>query len=78
MSVVPVSTTAWVLDMSCVDPYSTDLMSMPQYLLNGSDVIQILKTTGEEKYIPAEGRDSGQREVVERASVFSRVNPTKR
>ena len=53
-------------------------MSMPQYLLNGSDVIHILKTTGEEKYIPAEGRDSGQREVVERASVFSRVNPTKR
>jgi len=46
MRVVPVSTIAWVLDMSCFDPYSTDLMSMPQYLLKGSDVIRALKTTG--------------------------------
>jgi hypothetical protein len=41
-------------------------------------VIHILKTRGEQKYIPAEGSDSGQREVVERASVFVRVNATKR
>ena len=46
MSVVPVSTIAWAWDRSCVDPYPTDLMSIPQYLLRGSDVIRVLKTTG--------------------------------